>query len=487
MVARLVKRQDLLLLAGITAAGAIARFANLDGQSFDHDEAVTAARVLHPGVFDTLSAVVHSERSPPVYYLLAWGWSKVFGTGEVGLRSLSALIGALTVPVACAAAFELSSRRRIGLVCAALVAFNPYLVWYSQEARSYALAALFVALSLAFFGRCLDRPSARSAAWWAAAAALAVGTHYFAAFVVAPQAIWLLASSRSRRPAILAVSAVVAIGLALVPLAVAQEGSGRRNGFEGIPLASRVGESGLNFVASEEPAPFAGSSQTDAVQALAAAVGGALLIAAVALAATRSSPREGAAAITAGAIAAAAIAVPIVLAVAGLDFLNPRNLIGALIPLLIVVAVGFGCRGAGRLGLVAAGCACALFVAVLAAVDASTQMQRPPWRSAAAALGSPGGGRVFVVPHNGDDPLGLYLHAEAARELKRRVRARRIDVLSTNYRVKPPPGFRLADQERMAPFFIRWRFAAERPRPIRLRELAGRRVLSERSSVLVGK
>ena len=52
-------------LPGIIALAAVVRFATLDGQSFDHDEAVTAARVLHPSLFDTLSAVVHGERSPP--------------------------------------------------------------------------------------------------------------------------------------------------------------------------------------------------------------------------------------------------------------------------------------------------------------------------------------------------------------------------------------------------------------------------------------
>jgi predicted membrane-bound mannosyltransferase len=486
MVARLVRRQDLLPLAAITGVAALVRFATLDAQSFDHDEAVTAARVLQPGLPETLSAVVHSERSPPVYYVLAWGWSKLLGTGEVGLRSLSALIGTLTVPIACAAAFELTSRRRIALVCSALVALNPYLVWYSQEARAYALMALFVALSLVFFSRCLHRPSARSAVWWTVAAALAVGTHYFAVFVVAPQAVWLLAFGRDRRPAAIAVAAVAAAGLALIPLAVAQEGSGRRNGFEGVPLVSRVGESGLNFVASEEPAPFAGTSGIDAVQALAAAGGAVLLAAAVALVATRGSPRERSAAICAGAIAAVGIAVPVALALGGLDFLNPRNVIGALVPLLIGLAVGFGCRGAGRLGLIAAAFACVLFVVVLVAVGAATQMQRPSWRSAAVALGSVRGERVLVVPRNGNDPMALYLDVEISRDLGRRMRIGRIDVLSTTYRVTPPAGFELTDQERMAPFFVRWRFEAKRRRWISLRELAGRRVLGERSAILVG-
>jgi hypothetical protein len=487
VVARPISRRDLLPVALITAAAAIVRFATLDLQSFDHDEAVTAARVIHPGLLDTVSAVAHGERSPPLYYVLAWGWAKLFGTGEAGLRSLSALIGTLAVPVAYLAGRELSSGRRVALLCAAFVAVNPYLVWYSQEARAYALMVLFVALSLVFFARCLNRPSPASLAWWAASAALAIGSHYFAAFVVGPQAVLLLAWSRRRRPAILAVGAVVALGLALIPLAAAQEGTGRRNGFERIPLASRVGESGLNFVASEEPAPFAGVAEIDAVQVVAAAGGALLLAASLAMLATAGSAPERRAALSMGLVAAAAIAVPVVLAVLGEDFVNPRNLIGALVPLLLLTAIGFGCRGAGRRGAVGGACACALFVGVLIAVNAGTQMQRPEWREAARALGPVGAGRVFVVPHNGDDPLAYYLDAHVARHLGRRVSARRIEVLSTNYRVKPPPGgFTLAATERMAPFFILWRYEARRPQRLTLRELAGRRVLGERSSIVIG-
>jgi uncharacterized membrane protein len=41
--------------------------------------------------------------------VLAWGWAKAFGTGEVGLRSLIALFGAATIPVAYAIGRELAS------------------------------------------------------------------------------------------------------------------------------------------------------------------------------------------------------------------------------------------------------------------------------------------------------------------------------------------------------------------------------------------
>ncbi len=473
-------------LPGIIALAAVVRFATLDGQSFDHDEAVTAARVLHPSLFDTLSAVVHGERSPPLYYVLAWGWSTAFGTGEVGLRSLSALFGTLTVPVAYLAARELVNRRPIALLAAAFVALNPYLVWYSQEARSYALMVLFATVALLFFARALNRPDPHSLAMWGLASALAVCTHYFAVFLIAPEAIWLVVGRTHRRQAILTVAAVIAVGLALIPLAIAQEGGGRRNGFTEIPLASRVGETALNYVASEEPAPFAGSGKIDAVQGVAAAGGALLLLTALGLILARASPAEKRAATVAGVLGAAAIVVPLLLVVVGIDFINPRNLIGSLVPLLILVAVGFASAGAGRLGWIASLGGCLLFAGVLVAVNVSAQMQRPDWRGAAEALESSANASVFVVPRNGDDPLAYYLGAhQPDHRGPRRIRTREIEVLSTNYRVKRPPGpFKLVHEEGLAPTFLLWVYQAPHPVTVRPLELAGNKVLSERSSVL---
>ncbi len=475
-------------LLGITAVAAFVRFATLDLQSFDHDEAVTVARVIHPSLFDTLSAAVQGERSPPLYYVVVWAWSKIFGTGEVGLRSLSALLGTLTVPLAYAAAATLGSSRRVALLAAAFVALNPYLIWYSQEARSYALMVLFGAAALAYFVRSLERPSSRSLAIWALASALALSSHYFAVFLIVPQALWLLLRDESRRSAILATAAIAAVALALLPLAVSQESGDRRNGFTETSLASRLGETGLNLVASEEPTPFAANTAIDLVQ-LVAAVGGTLLLAAaIALTMTRASREEQGGAIVAGVVSGGAIALPLLLAVLGLDFINPRNLIGVLVPLLIVLAIGFGGRRAGKAGLAAGAATCALFAGVLVAVDVSTQMQRPDWRGAAEALAR-GEARVFVIPRNGDDPLAYYLGARKSTGVgPRQIRTREIDVLSTNYRVGRPRGsFELVDEERRAPFFLLWRYRAQRPQTIRLRDLAGRQVLSERSSVLVSR
>ncbi|MDQ3722555.1 MAG: hypothetical protein M3376_05690, partial [Actinomycetota bacterium] len=76
----------------VLAVGAALRFATLDGQSLWLDEAVTA-RLLRLDLGALWQAIPDSESTPPLYYVLAWLWTQVFGTGEVGMRSLSALFG----------------------------------------------------------------------------------------------------------------------------------------------------------------------------------------------------------------------------------------------------------------------------------------------------------------------------------------------------------------------------------------------------------
>src|SRR3989442_15543984 len=95
-----MRRREVWVLAGITALAAILRFSTLSVQSYWHDEAVTAARILRPDFGAMLHAVARSEAAPPLYYTLGWVWAKLFGTGEVGVRSLSAVFGTLTAPVA---------------------------------------------------------------------------------------------------------------------------------------------------------------------------------------------------------------------------------------------------------------------------------------------------------------------------------------------------------------------------------------------------
>lgn len=385
-------------LVALTALAAALRFSTLSVQSYWLDEAVTV-RLLHHSLGGMLAAIPDSESTPPLYYVLAWLWSKLFGTGEAGLRSLSALFGTATVPLVYLAGARLAARRA-GLVAAALAAVDPLLVWYSQEARAYALLVLLTTASLAAFARVLERPGAsRPLAAWALLSALALTAHYFAVFVIVPEVVLLLWRSRGRRaPA--AVAGIALAGAALLPLLVHQAHNDRAGFIRHVALGKRVLQLPKQFLVGFD-------SPHEAVATVAAA---ALAAYALWLLVRRADRRAHAAVLQTAAVGLAALAVPALLAVVGKDYLITRNVIVAWVPLGIVVAAGLGARTARRAGVVAAAALCLLMLAVALSVEAAPAYQREDWRGAARALGPvPRAARAVVItPVNGAQPLGLY-------------------------------------------------------------------------------
>src|SRR5688572_9734313 len=181
--------REMAVLGAIVLGGTLLRFTGLGAQGFWFDEWLTWA---HSGKdFGTmLDGVFELEGLPPFYFAVAWLWVKVAGNSEEGLRALSAIAGTLTIPVVFMAVRSLATERA-GLIAAALTATSPLLVWYSQEARPYALVVLFSALSFAFFARALSDPHRKDLTWWAVTSVVAIATHPFAAMLVAPEAAWL--------------------------------------------------------------------------------------------------------------------------------------------------------------------------------------------------------------------------------------------------------------------------------------------------------
>jgi mannosyltransferase len=399
------------LLAALTALGLAMRFASLGTQSYHHDEVITAMRVI-PGSFgDMLHSVRGSESNPPLYYALAWGWAKLFGTGEVGLRSLTALFGAATVPLGYLLGRQLASRRA-GLVLAALIAVNPMLIWYSQEARSYALLAFFGTLSLLFFARALDGGRGRDLALWALASALALCSHYFAVFPVALEAIWLLVALRDRwRQVGVAVGALLATGLALLPLANAQNNPNHIGWIENSPLAERVWETAVSFLVGETGHVIAEAPRERyaLVPAIVAGTGLAL----VTLFGSRRERRGAALGLLLG---LGVVALTVLAALLGKDYVVERNLLPALVPLLAAVAIGFSAAGARRVGVLFAVALCAYWLAFDVHVTQTPNLQRPDFRTVTDQLGPPLGTRRAIVTWKlAADPVRFYLRDDATR------------------------------------------------------------------------
>jgi mannosyltransferase len=391
------------IIAGLTVAGAALRFATLGVQSYHHDEIVTASRVLRDGFWHAMAAVGFSESAPPLYYVLAWLWTQVTGTGELGLRSLSALAGVATIPVAFLLGAELR-RRRAGIVAAALVAVNPMLLWYSQEARAYALFALLTALSVLFFARALDRGRHRDIVAWGIVAALALATHYFAVFPIAAEAIWLL--RRRGRATLPGLGVVAATGLLLAPLAIHQMSIGHAEWIGNPGLGHRLWESGVTLMLGETGDVIARPEHPLLVLAP-----GLLALASLLLILLRGEGRERRAAGIPLALAAVTVAIPVALGLfdPAKDYVLARNLMPAAVPLLVVLAVGFTLRRAQRLGTALAAGLVAYSLGFCIWAGISPALQRPDWNAVASTLGEPAGPRAMVTWTLGKASLRYYL------------------------------------------------------------------------------
>lgn len=435
-------------LAGLTGLGLAVRFASLGVQSYHHDEVITVARVI-PGSFtDMLHAVKGSESNPPLYYAVAWAWAKAFGTGEVGIRSLSALFGAATVPVAFLAAREAASSRA-GLIAAAIVAVNPMLIWYSQEARSYSMLVFFGAVSLLFFLRALRRQEGSDLAFWVLASAGALCSHYFAVFAVAIEAAWLAIALRSRWRAVLpAVAGVGLVGLALVPLIAAQVNPKHIGWIDATPLSGRLFQTGVSFLAGETGHVIAEPPRERYALIPVVLAGVALLLLAL-----RGSWRERRGAMPPLAVGLGVAALAAVAALAGKDYVAERNLLPALAPLAVVAAIGFSASGARRVGAVCATLLCAYWLGFAVYVARTPNLQRPDFRGLTEQLGPASRPRAIVGWKLAADPIRFYLHDSSERFYSGEAPLREIDVVA-----KPaakalpefiPPSFHEVERLRM--------------------------------------
>lgn len=158
---RSLRLKILFITIFILLLAAFLRFHNLDAQSFWNDEG-NSARLSERSVRLIIEGTA-SDIHPPLYYLLLRGWRALVGASEFGLRSLSAFAGLVVVAGTVAlgkASFyyykgtkgqrDKRFRYTAVLLAALITAVSPPLIYYSQEARMYALLALEATLSTMF-------------------------------------------------------------------------------------------------------------------------------------------------------------------------------------------------------------------------------------------------------------------------------------------------------------------------------------------------
>ena len=229
MTELMIKNKQLLLLLLWTAIAFILRFANLDskplwtdefstlvfsfGNSFrgvQIDRAIDLSTLLEPlqlgagaDTADVLRNLLLESNHPPVYFMLAHWWMRLFGPTEDSLvwigRALPALLGVISVPAIYFLGKFAFNSRLVGQCAAAMMAVSPYGIYLAQEARHYTLGILLVIASLfclALAAKKLQQP-APLPIWavllWVVVNCLGIAVHYFFALTLCAEAIALIA------------------------------------------------------------------------------------------------------------------------------------------------------------------------------------------------------------------------------------------------------------------------------------------------------
>lgn len=180
------------------------RVHQLGAQSLWNDEGSAYAQATRS--LDAIARNAAADIHPPLYYWALRVWRALTGDSEWALRALSALASTLTV----ALVYRIGQRLYgvpVGLMAALFVALNTFQIYYAQEARMYALLALWAAASMwALMGLTLtDSPRAQTRYAVALALLNAAGlwTQYVYPAIMVAQGLlfvlWMFGRARNRQ------------------------------------------------------------------------------------------------------------------------------------------------------------------------------------------------------------------------------------------------------------------------------------------------
>lgn len=197
------QRHNRSLLLLITLAAFLLRSLWVDWQPLWWDEGYSVYFATEP--LARMVWLTAHDIHPPLYYAILHLWTQaVGGVSPVVVRSLSIVIGALTVPLMWwLGRVFFPSRPRVAWIAALLMLVNPLHLYYSQEARMYGLATALGMFSTACLWLSMERltkgeRALGTLAGYAIATILALYTLYYMALLLFAQAIWTIWTLRQR-------------------------------------------------------------------------------------------------------------------------------------------------------------------------------------------------------------------------------------------------------------------------------------------------
>lgn len=401
-----------LLAAALVAASLAVRLPRL-AQSIWYDEYCRTRYHLNA---ETLHERLFQDVHHPLYNLLMFGWTGLFGDGGVMLRLPTLIAGYLSAAVFAAWA-ALRFGRAAGWIIAAWILLSPVHVWYSTEAKNNMLSLMMAALCIIAYDM---MATTGRRAWAAGAVAVGVLGFYTDLIVLLTLVPVFLAScvrawgppvgrgheptTRAQRRRVLWVGAAT-VALCL-PLVIYKAGNSHTLWRPYIGIITPESAMRLFFgYLLQGNALVAGQERQTLASLLAATLAAPLLV--MGFLRLRRS--------WSGRLANASVLGPTALMVAASlavdHFSDPerhglyqdRNMIGLLYPFGLMLVVGAGalrraCARRAAWGLLIAVNAAASTRMVTALAEERTVMDpNPPWREVAAAVRSDARGSPAVI------------------------------------------------------------------------------------------
>jgi len=198
----------------ILVLGAGIRLYGISNESAWMDELASYKHLNESSLRDFLHAERGSDPAMvPTYFVLAYTWSRLFGTSLVTMRLLSVCfsVGAMILLYRLARDIYGRTAAALTLFC---MAMSPIHIYYAQEVRMYEFIFLVALVSAVFFRDALVHDRPRSWALFIAACVMLMWTHLFANFLLVAYAITLLVTRNYRRRGVYAWVAVCAVSAA---------------------------------------------------------------------------------------------------------------------------------------------------------------------------------------------------------------------------------------------------------------------------------
>ena len=223
----LLRRTSLVVLASMVVGTAI-RLDVPRGLWLDEAISVSEARMPYGAMIHRLAT---TDVHPPLYFSILWLSGRVIGFGDFAVRVPSIIFGILLIPLVYLLGKE-AFDRRTGAVASIIVSVEPFVVWYSQEARMYELLMVFGVLALWAQLRILRRGGWYPWIVYTVASAAMICTQYFGIWQLLTQQLIFIGAitlrwRRHQRPGALLrpwLCSAVLLLVALIPLGLTMKG-----------------------------------------------------------------------------------------------------------------------------------------------------------------------------------------------------------------------------------------------------------------------